>query len=64
MRGTSFDRACKYVGLKATNRQRRKFANKRGMAYRGSVMGLVTIPPGTIDADERRQLANAQMSRI
>lgn len=64
METVTFGSACDYVGLKQTKRQARKFANRRGLAYRCAVKRLVIIPENVIDANERRKIADYLMSRI
>ena len=60
----SFEEACSYVGLEPTKRQRRKFANGRGLAYRVGIQQLVKIPADVCMSGERRRIANDLMSRI
>ncbi len=60
----SFNRACDYVGLRPTKRQARKFANRRGLAYRVAVKGLVEIPTDVVRAEDRRKIADDLMSRV
>jgi hypothetical protein len=60
----TFHEACSYVGLEPTKRQRRKFENRRGLAYRVGVQRLVKIPDDVTFSGERRRIANDLMSRL
>jgi hypothetical protein len=60
----SFGQACDYVGLKQTKRQARKFANRRGLAYRCGVQRLVSVPADVVQYKERRKIADDLMSRL
>ena len=57
-----FKKACEYVGLEPTKRQRRKWENGAGLAYRGACKGYVKIDED-VPFDKRKATADDQMSK-